>query len=280
MNIDSTLRAQIERSFAPLKRQAAGSFPAIGALSKALADSATAKSKVPYSITLTPTVAAMFAKAGVDTWMRAVHSFLVSAALTDVSPIWASVAGYYSSHYSVRAFAHVFGFFQLYGVKQKAQLDLGGNYLQCRYDPKKANDREHKIYWKVVKANPLFEKDELFTDNDSSQDPSDSGHRDLANYKDFLQTFPTFSPLDREQMRHRIQKISNIEFTSFPIPSPHKYPDVESVQIVAYHRLVRFRDLLDEVLGGGNNFWTVHRNPPWARDFIDYQLVERQLDSE
>lgn len=222
----------------------------------------------------------MFSKAGVDTWLRAVHSFLISAALTDVSPIWASVTGYYSSHYSVRAIAHVFGFFQLYGVKQKAQLDLAGNPLNCTYDPKKANDREHRIYWKAVKANPLFANDDLFTENDSSRDPSDSGHRDHANYKDFLQTFPVFQPLDREQVRLRIQRISSIKFTVPPIPSVKRYPDVESVQVVAYHRLVRFRDLLDEILGGDNNLWSVHRDPPWARDLIDYQLVDAQLDLE
>ena len=278
MQIDAGLRSQIVRSFAPLRHEAAATFPPAGTLSKSLSDLATPRAKAPYGIMLRPAIVKLFSKAGVDSWMRAVHSFLISAALTDVSPIWASVTGYYSSHYSVRAFAHVFGFFQLYGVKQKAQLDLAGNPLSCTYDPKKGSDREHRIYWKAVKANPLFANDDLFTENDSNQDPSDSGHRDHANYKDLLQSLPPFHPLDREQVRLRIQRISAIEFSVPPIPSAKKYPDVESVQIVAYHRLVRFRDILDEVLGADNNFWSVHRDPPWARGLIDYQLVDADFE--
>ena len=101
MKINADLRSQIVRSFAPLRHEAAGSFPAAGALSKALTDLATPKTKASYEIALRPAVAKLFCKAGVDSWMRAVHSFLISTALTDGSPIWASVTGYYSSHYSV-----------------------------------------------------------------------------------------------------------------------------------------------------------------------------------
>lgn len=53
----------------------------------------------------------LFASASVEMWQRAVHSFLWSVALTDRSPIWASVSGYYASHFVMRAFAHSFGFF-------------------------------------------------------------------------------------------------------------------------------------------------------------------------
>jgi hypothetical protein len=278
MTIDPVLRADIARSFRRLNLQAAGSFPGAGALSDALNRVAPAKSATPALVPLQQGPAAMFPKAGVDCWMRAVHSFLVSAALTDISPIWASVAGYYSSHYSVRAIAHILGHFQLFRAGQIVQRELSGSQLQCTYSRKNGGDREHRVYWKFVKANSLFASDPLFTENDSSQDPSDAGHRDFANYKDFLQDFPTFHPLDRAQVRQRIQKISSIEFTAPPIPSVSRYPDVESVQVVAYHRLVRFRELLDEILVGDNNFWTVHRNPPWARDLIDYQLVDSRLD--
>lgn len=278
MKIDPVLRAEIARSFRQLNAQAAGSFPTVGALSDALITVAPAKSTTPTSILLQRGPAIMFPKAGVDFWMRAVHSFLVSAALTDASPIWASVAGYYSSHYSVRAIAHILGYFQLFRAKQIVERDLSGNQLQCTFRRKNGNDREHKVYWKLVKVNSLFASDPWFTENDSTRDPSDAGHREFANYKDFLQDFRTFHPLDRAQLRHRIQKISSIEFNTPPIPSVSRYPDIESVQVVAYYRLVRFRELLDEILDRNSNFWTVHRNPPWARDFIDYQLVDSRLD--
>jgi hypothetical protein len=277
MNVDPVIEAHVLRSFAPLNHQnAASAFPKTNSLSDALTSSATLKPKpkVAYRVGVQPVVATMFSTAGVNCWMRAVHSFLVSSALTDVSPIWASVAGYYSSHYSVRAIAHVLGCFQLFTAKQVVQLELSGNQFVGEFNPKMGNDREHKLYWKFVKAQPLFAGDPFFTDNDSSRDPSDAGHRERANYADFLQNFPQFRPLDREEIVIRIQQISNIEFSAPPIPNRSKYPDVESVQVVAYHRLVKFRDLLDEILGAGNRFWSVHRNPPWARDFIDYQLVD------
>jgi hypothetical protein len=278
MSIDPVLNAHVTRSFAQLRREAAGNFPAAASLSTALNAAVTPNSKTAYAVNLRPVVAAMFPKAGVDVWMRAVHSFLVSAALTDVSPIWASVSGYYSSHYSVRALAHILGFFQLFGAKQTVQLDMSGSQLLCTFSPKTRQDREHRIYWKVVKSHPSFVNDALFTENDSNGDPSDAGHRDRANYIDFLQNFPTFQPLDRNQVVQRIERISNIEFTAPPIPSASRFPDIDSVQIMAYHRLVKFRDLLDEILGGVNRFWNVNRNPPWAREFIDYQLVDSRLD--
>ena len=59
-----------------------------------------------------------------------------------------------------------------------------------------------------------------------------------------------------------------------PLPRISKFPDLEFVQVVAYHRLVTFRKLLDEVLGGKNRFWNVHRKPPFAIKFIDFQLAE------
>ena len=278
MNIDPTLRAYVTRSFAPLRNQASGNFPAAGALSGALTALAIPMSKQAYSVSLQPVVATMFCKAGVDSWMRAVHTFLISAALTDVSPIWASVAGYYSSHYTVRGFAHILGFFQLFKAKQTAQLDTSGNQFLCTYNPKKGGEREHKVYWKVVKASPLFATDDFFTENDSGRDASDAGHRDFANYADFQTDFPNFRPLGRDQVVQRIQRISSIEFTSPPIPRVSSYPDIESVQAIAYYRLVKFRDLLDEILGDKNRFWSVHRNPSWAWDFIDYQLVDARLD--
>jgi|HubBroStandDraft_1064217.scaffolds.fasta_scaffold105265_2 hypothetical protein len=279
MNIDPSLEAHVTRLFAPLNQQrAGGGFPITGALSSALNASVTPKSKAAYAVNISPTVATMFSAAGVNSWLRAVHSFLVSAALTDVSPIWASVAGYYSSHYSVRAIAHVLGFFQLFTAKQTVQIELQGNQFAGTFNPKKGSDREHKLYWKVVKTNPLFAADPFFTDNDASRDPSDAGHRERANYADFLPNFPTFAPLNRDEIIQRIQKISNIECSAPPIPSASRFPDIESVQVIAYHRLVRFRDLLDEVLGNGNRFWGVHRDPPWARGFIDYQLVDAQTN--
>ena len=223
-----------------------------------------------------PRVLTLFATASVDMWLRAIHSFLISASLTATSHIWASVAGYYSSHYSVRALAHLLGYFQLHAQKKIVKLHVeNGRYL-CDYTRKTGADREHTAYWRLVKRAPLFASDQLFTENASDGNvSSDVAHRDRANYIDHLGTFPTFKPLNATELKNRIDRISSIEFTVPPIPDSDKYPDVESVQIIAYHRLVRYRDLVNNILGGDNRFWSVCRNPAWAQDYVDYQLTEQ-----
>jgi hypothetical protein len=273
--IDPALQVHITRAFAPLSDQAAAvAFPPPGSLSRAL------KAAMPPGSAGLPTaytsraVAKMFTTAAVDIWMRAVHSFLISASLTEVSPIWASVAGYYSSHYAVRSIAHLLGFFQLFSEKRIVQLQFQGGQYLCSFNRKTKLDREHRFYWKVVKLNPLFAADPFFTQNDSLIDDSDVGHRDRANYADHLSQFRVFRPLDAIALKARIERISEIEIKSPPIPRISQCPDVESVQIMSYHRLVRFRDLVDTIIGNSNRFWNVHRNPAWAREFMDFQLTE------
>lgn len=277
MQIDSALEAHVAATFAPLNNEAAVSaFPPPASLAKALNLALPQGSTGVTARSASREVAKMFTTASVNIWMRAVHSFLVSASLTNVSPIWASVAGYYSSHYSVRALAHLLGFFQLFARKRIVRLELQAGAYVCRFDPKTAGDREHRVYWKIVKKDPHFASDPFFADNNSSMDESDVGHRDRANYADHLPQFPVFRPLDAAALKNRIERISEIEVTAPPIPRVSQYPDVESVQIVAYHRLVRFRDLVDTIIGNGNRFWNVHRNPAWARDYMDFQLTEAE----
>jgi hypothetical protein len=80
--------------------------------------------------------------------------------------------------------------------------------------------------------------------------------------------------LDEAELKHRIEYISKIVFDAPPLPRFGSFPDLEHVQLIAYHRIVMFRRLLDEVLGGKNRFWNVHRNPSFAADFIDFQFAE------
>ncbi len=127
-----------------------------------------------------------------------------------------------------------------------------------------------------MKQNQLFISDQLFTENVRVGNVlSDAAHRERANYIDHLGSFPTFRPLDETEVKDRIERISGIEFSVPPIPDVDKYPDIDSVQIIAYHRLVRYRDLVDNILGGKNRFWSVYRTPMWAQDYMDYQLTEQ-----
>jgi hypothetical protein len=122
MNINELLRIQLITTFRPLN-VAAATFPPPRTLSVSL------EGKLPKDptteVTINPKIASHFASAAVDIWLRSVHSFLISASLTEISPIWSSVSGYYSSHYAVRGLAHLLGYFQLFRRKRLAKLSLG-----------------------------------------------------------------------------------------------------------------------------------------------------------
>ena len=275
VSIDPELQAHINSLFDPLNNLAAvNAFPPPSALSQALSALLPVGSKQATTRNVSLETAKLFATAAVNMWMRAVHSFLVSASLTDISPIWASVAGYYSSHYAVRATAHLLGFSQLFARRRIVRLEVQGRRYVCTFDPKATGDREHRFYWRIVKKDPHFAGDAFFTENAVLGEKSpDVAHRDHASYADHLPQFPTFRPLDKDALKSRIDRISEIEFSAPPIPQVSRYPDIEAVQIVAYHRLVRFRDLLDAILGDKNRFWNIHRIPSWAREFMDFQLT-------
>src|SRR6266852_6828124 len=101
--IDASLRNQIEMAFAPLNTAAAANaFPAPASLSDLLCRIHATGPNTRTHHRDVMEAAKLFATASVNMWLRAVHSFLISASLTNVSPTWAAVAGYYSSHYSVR----------------------------------------------------------------------------------------------------------------------------------------------------------------------------------
>jgi hypothetical protein len=273
MIADPAVRTQVLATFGLLNRGPARSFPSPSALSKALEELIPVDGTADRNIDARG--ASYFATAAVEIWLRSVHSFLISASLTSASPIWASVSGYYSSHYTVRGIAHLLGYFQLFRRKRIVRLKLEGGRYVCTFASKGANQGEHKLYWKVVKESADFTGDDLFTENNVNSDHSDVRHRNHANYADHLHEIPQFKPLNEEALKQRIEFISKIVFDSPPLPRLSAFPDVEYVQLIAYHRLVRFRRLLDELLGGTNRFWNVHRNPSFASGYIDFQLAER-----
>jgi hypothetical protein len=68
-------------------------------------------------------------------------------------------------------------------------------------------------------------------------------------------------------------QISRIEVQAPPELTVDTFPNLEAVQINAYHRVVRFRNFLDETLVS-NRLWKVHRNPGWAAEFTDFLTLE------
>lgn len=265
------VKQRLEVIFQHLNAQgAAQALPGASSLSHALEMVLRRCRKDQKTVHVDAMIARLFATAGVEAWQRGVHSFLISASLTNASPIWASVSGYYSSHYCVRGLAHLLGNFQVFHLRKRVCLESSGNV--CTLSRSKP---EHRFYWEVVKDAPNFAPDPLFTNNAEEVDESDSAHRNHANYADHLWSSPQFRPLDEQMIRKRVRLISQIPFTTPPIPRKDGWPDLESVQIVAYHRIVTFRRFLDEVLGHSNRFWNVHRNPPWTAGIIDFQLTEQ-----
>ncbi len=124
------LSKQIEVMFGCLQRRGATKgIPVSGTLSNKLAS--IAGSPLSTTANIDAETLSFFATASVEMWHRSVHSFLISASLTKASPLWASVSGYYSSHYSIRALAHLLGYFQLHNKKCIVQVDITGTRFIC-----------------------------------------------------------------------------------------------------------------------------------------------------
>jgi len=194
MSIDASIKQQLEATFAPLNSIAAAkAFPAPATLSESLEKLIPKDGTIRRNVDLR--VASYFSTAAVDMWLRGVHSFLISAALTGASPIWASVAGYYASHYAVRGLAHLLGHFQLFRRKRLVELKLERSRFVCTFRAKEAGDAEHKLYWKILKQSILFQADQIFTENKPDAENSDVRHRNHANYSDHLLLYPIFRPL-------------------------------------------------------------------------------------
>jgi hypothetical protein len=218
---------------------------------------------------------ALFAKSGVEMWLRGVHSFLVSSSLTDASPLWASVCGYYASHYAVRGLAHLLGYYNLRQSGHLVSLQSSKSGYVLRFTRRRGNHgREHTYYWECVKNHTEFQRNPLFTSNPISVDVSDVEHRNLANYVDLLNEFPNLSFPQIDKMKERIDKLSKMEFQDPPIPNRTRYPDTTSVQVVAYHRLVAFRRIVDNALIGQNRFWYTLRTPSWCLGVLSFQCTE------
>ena len=104
----STHKLLVREIFEQLGRSGPGLVPAAGTLAKTLREHIKDRG---MQFNLKPADAALFGSAAVEMWLKAVHSFLISTSVMKASPVWSAVSGYYSSHYVMRAFSHLFGHF-------------------------------------------------------------------------------------------------------------------------------------------------------------------------
>jgi hypothetical protein len=83
-----------------------------------------------------------------------------------------------------------------------------------------------------------------------------------------------FLPLEAQYLSDRVERLSSMLLTDIPIPSASDFPDLDNVQVIAYHRIVKFRRLVDEVVGPGYRFWGVQRSPSWCPSTLKFSLVD------
>jgi hypothetical protein len=279
MSIDYAIADRIvELSFGKLdKPNAKMDFPERGTLSKHIHGLLDKKGGGALPI-LSHKYSPMLASAGVEMWHRAIHSFLWSVALTNNSPLWSSVSGYYSSHFVMRAFAHSMGIFKSFTRKAVIQvLIANGQFICSPLLSSKKGEGEHAFYWKAVKGHPKLFSNDLFRENNERDMGSDSSHRTFANYTDHLNSFLPLEFPTLNVVAEGVERISRIRLHSVTTPSRDDYPDLENVQILAFQRIVAFRDFLDEKLPK-NRFWKAHRRPSWCKDVMLFQVEDQGLE--
>lgn len=230
--------------------------------------------------TLPHNEAHILATASVEMWHRSIHSFLWAIALTDRSPLWASITGYYASHFVMRAFAYSMGIFKSFCLHKAIQITLqSGHCVATVLEGKKYQKGEHSFYWMAVKDHPNLNSNPLFRDNYERDPKSDSAHRTYANYMDHINSFVPLDLLERDHIKETVERISRIRVNSITNTAIELgvYPDVKTVQILAYQRIIAYRDFFDQKLSD-NRFWQAHRTPNWCRDTMLYQVETQSLE--
>lgn len=272
----STADRVMELTFGKLdKPNAKMDFPKPGTLSNqfnALLDGANASPMLSHQH------CPLLASAGVEMWHRAIHSFLWSVALTKSSPLWASVSGYYASHFVMRAFSHSMGIFKSFRQREVIQISLkNGQFICSPLTWSKNSQGEHAFYWKAVKGHPKFVGNDLFRENSERDPKSDAAHRTFANYTDHLCSFPPMEFPKIEEVADSVERISRIRLHSVTHPSREDYPDLRNVQILAFQRILAFHDFLDDKVPR-SRFWRMHRRPNWCKDVMLFQVEDQGLE--
>lgn len=256
---------EVRRLFRRLDRWGPDRFPAPRALSQLLNKSLG----VEESAMLSEEQAVLFATAAIEMWQRGIHSLITAVAMSRSSEIWACTLGYYASHYTVRAFAHLFGYFALYRRKLFVEVSPWGARYRCgKIDALSSGEhREHRFYWAVVSKLPEFVDNPLFTSNDDHVSTSDASHRGVASYMDHLNRFVQYEAPERNEVGREIANLARTALdgeATTTIPDREQYPQLGVVLSVAYLRIYQFHEYLDALLPIGGRFWKRQRMPSWC----------------
>jgi len=142
---------------------------------------------------------------------------------------------------------------------------------------RKRNLNEHQFYWEIPKRELDVATDDVrFTDNPVVRDDrivlSDGYHRVFANYFDHVGGFVDFEPLDENFLRKRIERLSDLVNDSLTLPNYTRYPNFDAVHVIAYARIVKFRQDMDAVVKPTNRYWVRYRDPSWFKKYMDFQV--------
>lgn len=219
-------------------------------------------------------LASLFSTAAIEVWQRAVHALIVSCAISRASQQWSVVSGYYSSHYCVRAYAHLGGILLLYRLKRVAKIELTGSGYNLHMIKKNGSDREHALYWKETSTCEFFGLGRLASRNDDDESPNDARQRNIANYYDHVDAFRGVESATIEMARDRLYQLATLRLPENPLPRAEHYPDLDRIHLAAYYRIIRFRDYMDGLLESSSSYWNAHRDPQWARGLMTFQRPE------
>lgn len=223
------------------------------------------------SLSLLPNELPMFISGSIEMWQRALHSFLVSVALTDSSHIWASTTAYYASHYVMRSVCHLFGVFALAQRHELLELKPAKGRFQIGVLLK--GFREHQSYWTTA-AMLITDRPDLFHEND------EEAHRSFGNYQDHIDQLRNVTPWNERTMQDRIAALARMPADPI-LPKDGEiedvYPNIVGAQALAMHRICFMRERLDVILGSKNKFWNANRAPGWCANIMKYQMEPQRI---
>ncbi len=209
--------------------------------------------------------ATLFITASIEMWQRAINSLILSIVWSDVSRSWAVVTAYYSSHYMIRAFAHLYGY---YSLNKVATVELSKSRKGFQIVKGKAH-REHEYYWNVV-SDQL--KNRLFGNN------IEQIHRGYASYQDHLDRFKVFnseSIPNSDELKMKIGIIADLPYK--PLDDT-QIPDLTTLQCLSYKRICFYRNWF-ETNFESSRYWKSLRTPKWWAGIMVYKEDGQQLSS-
>jgi hypothetical protein len=112
----------------------------------------------------------------------------------------------------------------------------------------------------MVGQMPDFMQNGIYWSNEEGDGASDAAHRAHANYADHLARVTRIESVSADELRNRIATAASTALEG-PTSRPDRtrFADLSNVIGLAYLRIYRFREYLDDLLPPRNPFWRASR---------------------